>query len=165
MSRTTALIAPAAAAALLALLAPAAQAAGRIDLSYVKPEQFSDAGRFSSDRERTLKSLSEYFAKLGQRLPDGQTLKVEVLDIDLAGEIRPSRSGQDIRVLRGGADWPRITLRYALQGAAGTLKSGQADLADMSYQDFVHGQSLNYGDLPYEKHMVERWFDQTIIGR
>ena len=68
-----------------------------------------------TDREHVLKELSEHFALLGKRLPPGQELRVEVLDLDMAGRIRPNfRGQQDIRVVRGGADWPRMLVRYQL---------------------------------------------------
>ena len=143
-------------------LAPAAHAAGKVEVSFVKPEQFSDAGR-GIDRERTLKSLADYMATLATRLPDGQTLQVEVTDVDLAGELRAGRA-QELRVLRGRADWPHLDLNYTLLDGSRTVKSGQAKLADMNYQFGLRGPGLEQTDLPYEKRMLRQWFDQTIVA-
>src|SRR5687767_14299106 len=85
-----------------------AHAAGQVEVSYVKPEEFRDAGRGAIDRERTMATLTQYLQQLSKRLPDGQTLRLEVTDIDLAGEIHPSLRLNDLRVLRGGADWPHL---------------------------------------------------------
>ncbi|HLL18172.1 MAG TPA: DUF3016 domain-containing protein, partial [Rubrivivax sp.] len=109
------------------------QAAGKADVSYVKPEAFRDAGRGSVEREKTMASLTRYVQQLARQLPDGQTLRLEVTDIDLAGEIHPSMRLNDLRVLRGGADWPSLNLRYTLLDGSRTLKSGEAQLADMAY--------------------------------
>jgi Protein of unknown function (DUF3016) len=76
-------------AALALLAAGAAQAVGRVEVRYVQPERFSDAGFGAVERERTLKVLSQHFDRLAQRLPDGQLLQVEVTDVDLAGEVDP----------------------------------------------------------------------------
>ena len=103
---------------------------------------------------------------MGAELPDGQTLRLEVLDLDLAGEMRTmfSRGGQEIRVLRGRADWPHMKVRYTLQDSTGTIKTGEAQLADMSYLDHTPPLTLDYGDLGYEKRMVKEWFKQTFVA-
>jgi len=156
---------PTALALALALLTAAlpAAAAGVVEVSWLQPERFSDAGRTASDRERTMKSLGAAFAQLGRQMPDGQALKLEVLDVDLAGEIEPG-ARQDMRIVRGGADWPKITLRYALQARDVTLKAGEARLADMNYLFVTPPVRLRDGDLPYEKRMIEHWFGQNFAA-
>lgn len=149
----------AAALALASVAGPAA--AGTVEVRWLQPERYADAGRTALDRERTLASLAEHVAKLGAKLPDGQTLTLEVLDLDLAGEIRP-RGWNEVRVLRGGTDAPRISLRYALQGGGMAPRSGEVRLADLSYLDaFLH--AARRGDeLVYEKRMLDRWFDANF---
>ena len=141
-----------------------AAAAGRVEISWLQPERYSDAGRTVSDRERTMKALGGAFTQLGRQLPDGQTLKLEVLDVDLAGEIYP-HPRQDMRIVRGGADWPKITLRYALQAGDETLKAGEVRLADMNYLFDMLPVRLRGDDLPYEKRMIEQWFGQIEAAR
>ena len=138
--------------ALLVLTAPGAQAAGQVDVTWVQPETYADIGRSAIDRDRTLQSLGEHLHKLAQRLPDGQVLKIAVTDLDLAGEIRPW-GWHDVRVLRGRADWPHMSLRYTLSADGRTLKSGDAKLSDMSYL-----QRPREGELGYEKRMLDDWF-------
>lgn len=141
-------------------LAPPSGAAGSAQVSYVQPDRFTDVGFGSVERDHTLQSLTQYFDTLGKRLPDGQTLRVEVLDVDLAGEIWP-RSAHQVRVLRGRADWPHMSLRYTLLQGDRTLKAGEARLADMAYL-FNQQRLSRYGDLPFEKRMLDRWFQQEI---
>ena len=85
-----------------------------------------------------------------------------MLDIDLAGRLIPSaRLGRDLRILRGQADWPRIELRYSLEQAGQVIKSGEAQLSDMSYLN----HTTRYFDsepLRYEKQMIDDWFEKTI---
>jgi len=136
-------------------------AAGVVEVRWVQPETYSDAGRSVLDRERTMKSLGEYITQLGRRLPDGQTLKLEVLDVDLAGEIEPM-GWHDVRILRGRADWPHMTVRYTLQGGGQTLKAGQAHLSDMNYFVFKHGLDKHGSELAYEKRMIAQWFSDNF---
>ncbi len=143
------------------VLALPAQAAGSVAVRYVDPEHFTDIGFGSFERERTLRSVTEIFERLGNKLPDGQTLSLEVLDVDLAGDIWP-RIGQEYRVLRGRVDWPRMNLRYTLQAQGRTLQTGEARLADMSYLFMLRGLTAQDSNLPYERRMVERWFSDTF---
>lgn len=150
-------------AVVLAGVSAQALAAGSTQVSYVHPEKFTDAGFGSFDRNRTLQSLTQHLEALGKRLPDGQTLLVEVLDVDLAGEVWP-RGAHEARVLRGRADWPHMTLRYTVLDGSRTVKAGEARLADMSYL-FDQRRLAQYGDLPYEKRMLERWFNEQIAAK
>lgn len=148
---------PCLAALFLASTLLPAGAAGSIEVSYVKPEQFTDIGFPTWEREQTLKVLSEHFEILGRKLPDGQTLRVEVLDINLAGEVR-QRGFNEVRTLLGRADWPQMTLRYALADGSGTLKAGEDQLADMNYFFSHLGVAQANQSLPYERRMLDRWF-------
>ncbi len=140
-----------------------AAAVGSAQVSYVEPEKFTDAGHGSFDRNRTLQSLTQHLEALGKRLPDGQSLRIEVLDVDLAGEVWP-RGPNEVRVLRGRADWPHLTLRYTLLDGSRTVKAGEAKLADMNYL-FSQPAVQQYGDLPFEKRMLDRWFNEQIVAK
>jgi hypothetical protein len=138
-----------------------AQAAGKIEVNWVHPESYIDAGQSTSDRLRVMTALGQYLGKLGGELPDGQTLHLDVLDVDLAGELRPFGT-QDVRVLRGRADWPQIRLRYTLVSSGATLKTGEAQIDDMGYMLGPDGEQQHWGELPYEKRMLHQWFEQNF---
>jgi hypothetical protein len=147
-------------AGLFALAAGSASAA--VSVSYVQPEKFSDVPFVTWEREDTLKTLTEHFTWLGNSLPPGQDLRIEVLDVDLAGRAIPSaRMGRDVRVLRGQADWPRIQLRYAVEQDGHVLKSGEAQLSDMNYLNHTN-RYFDSEALRYEKSMIDDWFEKTI---
>ncbi|HEU5434826.1 MAG TPA: DUF3016 domain-containing protein, partial [Telluria sp.] len=96
-----------AAVASLSLSAWALPASAAVTVTFVQPEQYRDLPFSPIDREHVLRDMGEHFAKLESALPPGQDLKVDVLDFDLAGRMSPNtRAGQDLRVLRGRADWP-----------------------------------------------------------
>ena len=150
-----------AASAILSLAAIHVNAA--VTVNFTKPDAYIDIGFSSWEKDKVMKDLSEHFHKLGAQLPQGQDLKIEVLDIDLAGRIEPrfSTIGYDIRVLRGGVDWPMIQLRYSIESAGKVVKSGEARVADMSY---LHNfNRYNAGEpLRYEKRMLDNWF-KTVV--
>jgi hypothetical protein len=150
-------------AVVLLLAGLPARAAGQLELRYIEPAHYRDIGHGAYERERNLKSLADYLQSLAAQLPDGQTLKLEVLDIDLAGELQ-HHAAQEIRVLRGRADWPQMQLRYTLMQGPVTLKSGDALLSDLGYLDHLRGSESAYGDLPYDKRMLQDWFRQTITA-
>ena len=147
-------------AAAVALLACSA-AWAEVSVTYVKPEDYLDVPRSEIERDRMLKDFSDYFAKLDKKLPAGQTLKIEVLDIDLAGRLYPRYNGEDIRILKGGADWPRMDLRYTVEQDGRVVRSGEAKLSDMMYLE--HSRLIHRNEsLRYEKQMLDDWFSKTF---
>jgi hypothetical protein len=149
----------------LLLSATAAQAAGQVSVRFVEAEKFTDIGWSTSDREANLKTIERHLQALGQRhLADGQTLQLEITDVDLAGAVWPMRrSGNEVRVLRGAADWPTVTLRYVLAAGGQPLKSGEARVADMNYT--FHLPSYGSGEpLRHEKQMLDAWFKASFAA-
>lgn len=139
-----------------------AQANTATEVRYDKPEQFADLSFDPRKREEALTELTRHFQKLGKTLPAGQQLKVVVTDIDLAGREDPRiRAANEIRVMTGGADWPRISLSYVLEQDGKLLKSGDAKLSDMSYLSRMNRYTSNES-LRYEKPMIDEWFEKTF---
>ena len=154
---------------LLACLTAAAATpvvAGVAELSFVDSARFADTGSTPWERQANLNTLTSHLQVLAKHhLGANQVLKIEVLNVDLAGEPQPSRrAGRDLRIVRGKADWPRIQLRYTLEAAGKPLLSGEETVADM---DYSHGlQSDRYTEpLRYEKRMLEHWFKTRLIER
>jgi hypothetical protein len=140
--------------------------AGDVEVRFVDPDKFADIGRSNRERERTMKTLADYLQALGRELPADQKLRIEVKDIDLAGNIEPFgwHRFDEVRVLRGRADWPHMHLSYTLQAEGRTLKAGDAQLADLSYLYSLRGRERSVDELSYEKRMVRRWFDETFAA-
>ncbi|MCL4696193.1 MAG: DUF3016 domain-containing protein [Burkholderiaceae bacterium] len=151
-------------AAVLVALARQAHAAGSADVRFVEPERYRDAGLLAPDRERTLATLAAHLKQLAQRLPDGRQLRIDVLDVDLAGDRSP-RPGTDVRVLRGGADVPRLHLKWTLEEGGRTIKSGEDRFTDLGYLTQAPHRAAASGDLPYEKRLLTRWFDERFAAR
>ena len=141
----------------LALLIVAAlPATAAVTVSYPST-YYSDIGPPGPDAEEVKAELARHLQMLGSRhLAPNDQLRIEVLDVDLAGEREMVVSaGRDIRVARGRADFPRITLRYTLEGSR-TLR-GEDSIADPGYLNFPM-RSRPYEKLYHEKKLLETWF-------
>jgi hypothetical protein len=149
----------------LCLLGAGGAFAADVTVHYVQPEKFVDMPYEPWEREDVMKQLTEHFTWLGKKLPADQQLTIEVLDIDLAGRIIPgARSGRDLRILRGEADWPRMRLHYSLAQGGTVLASGNADLSDMAYLQKINRYAE--GDpVRFEKAMIDEWFNKTFLPK
>lgn len=152
--------------ALLGLFAlGAGTASAGVTVKYIEPDKFSDLPFSPWEREEALHALTECFTELGEHLPAGQDLAIEVTDVDLAGREWPHTAGpRDVRILKGSADWPIVNVRYTLTANGQVVKSGEARIADMNYLQrinrFSDGERLRY-----EKRMIEEWFFKNIAPR
>jgi len=148
-------------AALAAMLAiPAGALAGTVEVSFVDPASFTDAGNTRWDDDANLRMLQRHLQGLGRLLPDGQVLKVRVLDVDLAGAVRDIASG--LRVLHGRADFPKVHLTYILE-TDGTVQSrGDEWVTDLDYTHHLR-QRVAPEPLRYEKLMLDAWFKSHFV--
>ena len=150
-------------ASILALTAAAAQA-GTAQVTFVDPTDYSDGGRHVGEGDQFRTELARHLQRLAERvLPADQTIVIEVLDVDLAGEPRISGRLDNPRVVRGRADWPRIELRYTLRVGDKTLASGQELVQDMAYMN-TSLVLTSTESLPYEKRMLTRWFERHFAA-
>jgi len=146
--------------ALFALAASAASAA--VTVTYVNTEKMTDVPRFETDRKSMEINLREFFEELATKLPAGQDLKVEILDIDLAGDVFPRVPIRDVRVTKGSYDFPRIHLRYSIEQDGKVLRSGDRELADRNYQ--LNVNSYRNEMYNYEKQMLSEWFKKDVLA-
>lgn len=136
-----------------------------VTVNYVDPDKFSDLPRAPWQRQQALDDFTKHFQTLGNELRPDQDLTIDVLDIDLAGREQPNRFGGDeIRVMHGGADWPRMRLRYTLSEHGTTVASGEAQLADQNYSTRINSYPSD-ARWPYEFQMIDDWWQKTIAPR
>jgi len=154
--------------ALASLLIPKSQDAfsqATIDIQFIEPGKFTDAcprSRRGSERELndTLEALRKVIVESGNKvLKTGDELKMDVLDVNLAGDFPATQSlSHEIRVMRE-IDWPSMKVRYTLK-SGGKESKGEATMSDMAY---LQSGSLCSGEgLCYELRMVERWFRKEL---
>lgn len=143
----------------LASMPVVATAAGTVEVNFIEPARFSDTGFGQAETERTVEALRRHLQAYAARLRDGHTLRVEVLDVDRAGN--ETRPGSNRRVLLGGADAPSIQLRYTLQAEGRTLTSGEERLTDLDYLGSRATKQVS-GDYGYELRLLDEWFAERI---
>ncbi len=142
----------------MAAVFASAQTPGSLEVSFVDPTRFADAGTSPWERDTNLRTISEHLQQLGrQHLKPGQTLKIEVLDVDLAGHTRPTRHIADLRFSKGMADWPKISVRYVLQAGGAVQRSGEETIDHLGYLQ-RSADHYRFEPLRHEKQMLERWF-------
>lgn len=143
------------------LLASFGASAG-VTVTFAHPEKMTDVPRFAADRENLEWHLRQHFDTLAKGLPAGQTLTVNVLDIDLAGDVFPRVPVRDIRVMKGRADWPRLHLRYAIEQDGQVVKSGEKQLADPNYLMGINRYSNEI--FSHEKQMLDDWWRKEVVA-
>jgi hypothetical protein len=117
-------------------------------------------GNKKAFRERTFKALEKHFSKLAAELPEKQILKIEVTDVDLAGDTHAGGINQ-FRIVKE-IYIPRIEFNYQLLDESGkVIKTEELNVKDMN---FLSNSQLKYRNefLGYEKKMLDDWFYETF---
>lgn len=125
--------------------------------------QYADFGDTPLERERNARDLTQVFVDLGADLAPGQTLSVEVLEVNLAGELEWVRGADRLRVMRE-IGWPLIELRYTLRQGAAVSSQGTARVSDMAYLAHSRPGEVQ-GALGFERRMLQRWLKDTLAAR
>jgi hypothetical protein len=158
---TRAFMALSVAAALLINAVPGL--AGTVNVSFIHPENFTDAslqGGYGTTAEQgTLDDIGRFFESLGPMyLKSGQVLKLDVLNVDLAGRIEWWRRNlYDARILRDVYP-PRFTLNYRLVEARRVLVESQETVVGPNYLANPGIYFSPNDPLRFEKAMLEDWF-------
>lgn len=143
-------------------LAAAAGASAAATVTYVNPDKMTDVPRNKVDRESMEAALLEHFNKLAAQLPAGQDLKVEILDIDLAGEVFPRVAVQNVRVFKDRNDRMQIHLRYRIEQDGKVVSSGERHLVDASY--LMDSKRYSNELYAHEKQLLDDWFKKEVIA-
>ncbi len=133
-----------------AVFVPAPAEAG-VTVRAVGAEKYRDGNAADAAEFRKLfERLSRHY------LPPGANLRIDILDIDRAGEVEPWRMRlHDVRIMRGVTP-PSIRLRYVLEGKGERRASGEETVTDMNYQ--MNSLQARHERLGYEKAMLTDWF-------
>jgi hypothetical protein len=146
----------------LGLLALAATAQADVQVNFVNPEKFTDIKDNNGFRQTdVLKDIEAYLVEqTAKRLP-GRDVRIDVTDVDLAGEVEPiGRRMQWLRVMRT-VTLPGISFNYEVREGGKVVQQGEAKLRDMNYQDGFNGFSSS-DPLRYEKRMLDRWMQKEF---
>jgi len=144
-------------AALTAALA-GTPAQSATEVSFVKPERFRDA-----DVAGALGEIRRHLERLGGRLDPALTLRIAVLDVDLAGR-EPFGQGPLAPRILDGVSWPSIEVRYTLTRGGKVIASGKDQISDRTFDMRPEITSSSSDPLRYEKAMLDRWFERQFAA-
>jgi hypothetical protein len=151
---------------LSAMALGASPLAAKVTVVFIDPAGFSDLGGLESDPSRNLSDIGAYLRSLGDRyLPPQVTLRIEILDISLAGRSgEAGRAVWPVRSMTGEADWPRFELRYTVEASDGTSSPVEETVVDRNYLRRLEWRYRSL-TLPYEMRTLEEWFKVRFAER
>jgi hypothetical protein len=156
-------------AGLLLALCPRTARAAATSVIFDHPEAYTDATDCANaspkSRGAVLAQLGKHIDNLSARyLKPGQSLKVDIVDVDLAGRCEPwntraltTRSMRDVYP-------PSITLRVQLSDQGKTVLVDREQVIDINYLANPSVR-LEQDPLKYDKAMLTDWFKQRIVDR
>lgn len=134
------------------------------EVTWTKPEKYHDIDAGDNHRakfkQNVFNTLGKHFEKLASKLPTGYQLKVDVNDVDLAGDVNLS----GIHRMRVVTDlyFPSMKFTFQLLDENNhEVKAGKVHLRDMN---FLSGSTLRYRNhmFSYEKKMLDDWFSDEL---
>lgn len=158
---------------MLCYLIPAQVQAADSEVTWVEPANYRDIHQGADNRKRfhkkMYKNFDEHFDKLAQEMPKNYTLKVNVTDVDLAGNIYRAgmKWGSQLKMIRKidsrSLDAPRMELSFELLDENKTvILSGKNSLKRTvnKIKGSVRDRTRNFS---YEKKMIDDWFEGTFV--
>ncbi|UAA38315.1 DUF3016 domain-containing protein [Paraneptunicella aestuarii] len=143
----------------------------RVQIEWQNPKDYSDVRPANQSavhfREHTFEEIDKLLEKLMKKQPEGQTLKMTVTDLDLAGRVWPGHfvgmdTPSDVRMVKR-IDFPSMDFSYQLLDANGkVIQEGTEEIKDMSFQDRSSRRFQN-DTLHYEKVMIQDWFNKAFL--
>ena len=144
--------------------------AATVQIEWSDPAKFRDieAGTNTNQKRfeaQVVKELGEYFAAAaGSHLATDQTLRLNIEDLDLAGDVEyffTHFDNRGIRVIRD-VYIPSIKFTYELLDHNGaTIQAGKENLKDIGFH-YSGLNPVNNAPLDYEKRLIEYWFKETF---
>ncbi|HEY1141967.1 MAG TPA: DUF3016 domain-containing protein [Lysobacter sp.] len=141
---------------------------GSVNVRWEDPSRFSElrysGNRWEAAQGNWVQELALYMRdRAQQRLPAGQRLDVNILDIRRAGSFEPWHGPnlQYTRIIRDVYP-PRMTLNVKLTDAHGNvIAQGERKLSDTAFL-MSDSSTLNTDPLRFEKRMIDRWLNQEL---
>jgi hypothetical protein len=142
-----------------------------VNVRWEDPSRFSElrysGNRWEASRGDWVQQLATYLRdRAEKRLPEGQRLDVDIIDIRRAGSFEPWRGPnlQNTRIIREVYP-PRMTLNVRLTDASGNvIAQGERKLSDPGFM-MSDSSSLNTDPLRFEKRMIDRWLADELAAK
>jgi len=132
------------------------------EVTFDKPESFNDfktqTAHNKLDKSRLMQELQQQINETAKRyLTNGEYLKINFLNIDMAGYIYPSID--DIRTVRQDADKSLLVFNYTLLNKDGTvINEGKERLIKLNFSSMRHeAKRYKNSHFKYEMVMFSHW--------
>jgi hypothetical protein len=144
-------------------------ASERLVIELVEPEKFTDFSVQGMDENRTAyifdSELKRFInLEITRLLPNGVSVRLEVTDIDMAGDIQPwrNRNHADIRYVEQIYP-PRMSFRYVIENEGGVvLATGETRIRDMNFMFGLNTRFRTYNSFQYEFSMLADWLRRDV---
>lgn len=156
---------------------------GSVHIVWQSPKKYRDIRPANESRrgfqKRVFAQFDDKLEALAKVLPSGYIMKLNVSDVDLAGEVFPNGNvggslalgsfnrvgnGIDVRIVER-AYVPRINFSYSIVNEQGEIAlEGNEKLKDAGFLDTRLGRTRAEA-FEHETNMLERWFDRDIAPR
>lgn len=138
--------------------------AASLEIKWTNIEKFADVRAdytgVTEYREYIVFNIEKHFKKLASKLPENQTLRVEVQDIDLAGDIKMF-DARLIRVVKQGQP-PRIAFNYQLIDVnKNIIKGGDENIRNASFMNTISSRLKNSA-FGFEKSLLNKWYKKSL---
>lgn len=135
--------------------------AQQVQMNWVEPANYADvksaAGYQKLHEAHVFKHIGRHFDKMARMtLPEGVTLKVNVVDLDLAGYVYPLAARQ-----LSSSDEPKIKFEYQVLDGNRVIQSDLVELADPKYL-FRVKMGKRSESYRFEKRMITEWFKKEL---
>jgi hypothetical protein len=138
-----------------------------VSVNFIEPDKYTDLRQrefkvSDADREKILNDLRSHLESLGTELQPHQSLTVDVLDVDLAGQAEVIDSNQQDERIAREFTAPRMKVRYVFEEGGQVIASAEETISD---QNYLNHPTLRYDSDPlrYEKYMLDSWFRQRFV--
>ncbi|MFT5234970.1 MAG: hypothetical protein ACI8SK_001004 [Shewanella sp.] len=139
---------------------------GIVKIEWKDPKSFGDVKAASDIQSRyemrTFETLTKNLNKEAAKvLKPNQKLELQVTDLDLAGDVRPTfgATSSDIRVIKDIYP-PRITFTYTVTQDGKVMMAGAEKLKDLGFMHSVG--RINDKPTKYESKLLADWVNKTV---
>ncbi|NKF49395.1 DUF3016 domain-containing protein [Shewanella sp. WXL01] len=139
---------------------------GVVKIEWQNPKKFRDI-KTSNERQsrfeaRLFETLTKNLDKeVTKTLKPNQKLEMQVSNLDLAGDMRPTFGATtgDLRIIKDLYP-PRMTFTYQVLEGDKVVVAGDEKLVDMTFMNNVRNR--NHKPFQYETVMLKNWFNKTV---
>jgi len=140
--------------------------AGSVEVYWENTDNYSDLGTDFHD-DTTVKMFAEEMEPYIKRqvhdhLPDNQSMRITITNVDLAGEFEPWRLADDVRIVRDIYP-PRMEFDYTIYDSEGNIiESATENISDIDFMFNIGRRFVGTDEFFYEKEMFQQWISQEL---